>query len=142
MRKTIFCLTLLAALLASCGSDTCRCTPGHNDYLGHCQCQAPDCQCPVRLNFDYRVGKVHVWGKDPMHTTDTLYIQFFSSDYELSFITCRTSTADTTIGTAEPNLAKVTLPVGEYEVHIRCNHLADSNRYMTAKLLPFVKVIE
>ncbi len=129
-------MLVLIGFCFSCGRSTCDCIPGHNDYNGRCRCFAPNCQCPVRLNFDMdTVGKFHVWSRYPLATSDTLYIEFLSPTFILTSVRCFSDDFDSVYLPSLPNLAKIVLPAGEYAATVRCDHIADSNRYMQKTLL-------
>ncbi len=144
MQKNHFLLTvfLLCFFAVSCGKNSCECTPGHDDYQGHCPCKSDDCQCPVRMHLSKISGEVvfDVWNKDPLTEGDTLFIKITSDLWRPTHVLYSYYYASIPETDTSPYLVKLVMPKGSYKVNVRLQSLAETSYTTTINLLSNVVV--
>lgn len=121
---------LLGCLCTSCKRTECDCSANstkETEYVGHCTCGGETCSCPVRLHINTSYAEYEVWHKDPLTTSDTLYIKIkpLRDEYVIDYINYGYYYIDMKDNNDPEPLVKMVLPVGKYEINITYTQYAE-----------------
>ena len=147
MRKYLLFFSVILGICISCTRTKCECADNKSDYVGHCTCGGENCTCPVRLHIVGRngLGQYDVWHKDPLTTSDTLYIQIQPTMEEniLEYITYGYYFVDMLGCNVYPYILKLVLPEGKFSISATySNPTSGSILKVSEIILPEVVVLK
>ena len=147
MRKFLLFFALILGICISCTRTKCECADSKSDYVGHCTCGGENCTCPVRLHIVGKngCGQYDVWHKDPLTTSDTLYIQIQPTmeEFVLEYITYGYYFVDMLGCNEYPYILKLVLPEGKYSISASYSNTTPSSILKVSEIiLPEVVVLK